>query len=255
MLRIGRIKYVNGRQVYPSYQGYTSIVVMTKSSAYGSLGPYELKTEEGHIFENVWQFSKVYEIVPKSKEVYTQIHRVLAWEHPMEIHIKGEYYTPEYWAWRQKGFNNPIAVRYPVGRANMHRCKFAIPYETKGSTDDTLVPVSSIEHLDYIQSRKRTYLPLYINLVQDKAQFIELKRRLQQGENLLIIEVDGPHEESLQYYKDTYQDQGVDDTFIQKDTMLATPENLKIMLNDKKHPYGHGYCLCVALLGLDLNTL
>ena len=30
--------------------------------------------------------------------------------------------------------------------------------------------------------------------------------------------------------------------------MLITPENLNIMLNDPKHPYGHGYCLAKALL-------
>jgi hypothetical protein len=44
-----------------------------------------------------------------------------------------------------------------------------------------------------------------------------------QGENLLIIEVDGPHQEDLQYYKDKY---GVSDNFIENGTMLVTKDNI-----------------------------
>ncbi|AEX61932.1 hypothetical protein c7_R1070 [Megavirus courdo7] len=29
--------------------------------------------------------------------------------------------------------------------------------------------------------------------------------------------------------------------------MLVTDENLAIMLHDPKHPFGHGYCLAMAL--------
>lgn len=73
---------------------------------------------------------------------------------------------------------------------------------------------------------------------------------LKDGKNLLIVEVDGPHGESLDYYKKKYK---VDDNFIEDDTILATKENLKIMLNDTKHAFGHGYCLAVALLNLSLD--
>ena len=41
----------------------------------------------------------------------------------------------------------------------------------------------------------------------------------------------------------------VDDDFIQDDTILVTEGNINIMLNDTKHAFGHGYCLCMALLG------
>ena len=60
------------------------------------------------------------------------------------------------------------------------------------------------------------------------------------GENLLIIEVDGPHQESLEYYKETY---GVGDDFIIDNTIIANQENLDLMINDTKHAYGHGYVL------------
>ena len=41
--------------------------------------------------------------------------------------------------------------------------------------------------------------------------------------------------------------------FIKYKTMLATKENLDIMLNDTKYPFGHGYCLAAALLDLNMD--
>ena len=59
------------------------------------------------------------------------------------------------------------------------------------------------------------------------------------------MEVDGPHQESLSYYKTMY---GVPDDFIIGNTMLCTQSNLDLMLNDPKHNFGHGYCLAWSLL-------
>ena len=82
-------------------------------------------------------------------------------------------------------------------------------------------------------------------MVKKEPQFIFLLNKLKAGANLLIIEVDGPHQESLPYYMEKY---GAPINFIENGTMLATRENLNIMLEDEKHPYGHGYCLAIALL-------
>jgi len=57
-----------------------------------------------------------------------------------------------------------------------------------------------------------------------------------------------PHQESMDYYKQTYN---VSDDFIENGTMLATEENLMLMMVDPKHPFGHGYCLAMALLDLE----
>jgi len=76
--------------------------------------------------------------------------------------------------------------------------------------------------------------------------------------------VDGPREESLSYYKEKYNvpDNWIWETPVRSDlgglvrrqaTIAATRENLDIMLNDKEHAYGHGYCLADALLE-DLAT-
>ena len=82
-------------------------------------------------------------------------------------------------------------------------------------------------------------------MVKDQPSLGKLKKKLGKNTNLLIIEVDGPHQEALDYYKEKYN---MSDDFIENNTMLATKENLDIMLNDAKFPYGHGYCLARVLL-------
>lgn len=237
-IRVGRRKY-NRRVRYtdPSFSGFTPILCLTKSTAYGSLGPYVITDGKGRIMENIWQFAKVYTNVPKSTQKYSRYNSRVIWDHPAEIHVREDgTLTEEYWAWKKKGMTCKDAVRYPVGFHHRHKCLYSLSEENLE------------EKLDYIQSRKKIYLPVYTKCVQDLPQFIELKSRLERGENLLIIEVDGPHEESMPYYQENY---GVEDDFISKDTVLVTSEHMRIMLNDSKHPFGHGYCLGMALLDMD----
>lgn len=237
MIRVGRCKFIDGKQVDPSYPGFEPIVVMTKSSKYGAISPYCLTDDKGRIMENVWQFSKVYGQVPTSIRRYSKYDQRIIWDHPAETHLvysedNKKVLTPEYIAWRNKGMNCPDPIRYPVGYDWRHKCLFSL------KTIDG-------EPLDYIESRKQIYLPLYVDLVKDHPQFKFLLDKLKRGENILIIEVDGPHQESLQYYKDRYN---VDDDFIENDTMLCNRDNINIMLNNPKHPFGHGYCLGLGLL-------
>lgn len=86
----------------------------------------------------------------------------------------------------------------------------------------------------------------------DLTPFYLLKNMLNQGINLLIIDVDGPHQESIPYYIKNYN---VNEDFIEKDSVQVNKENMKILLNDGKHPFGHGYCLAMALLGITLSDL
>jgi hypothetical protein len=236
VIRVGRIIYEKGRPIHPSYPGFTPIVVLTKSSPYGELGPYVLKDDQGRIMECRWQFQKVYPWVPKIKEVASKRYdQTVVWEHPQETHITDGEPNEKYWAWREKGMANPFPVRYPVGNTS-HRalCLYIL-------NDDG-------EKLGLVDGRKKVYLKTYCDLVKKQPKFVKLKKRLQTGENLLIIEVDGPHQESLPYYQQTY---GVDDSFIEQHTMLVTLKNIEIMLQDPQHSFGHGYCLAMALLGWD----
>lgn len=231
-IRVGRITYDKGTPVYPSYEGFTPIIVMTKSSEYGELSPYVLQDENGVIMENAWQFRKLYPWVPESKQYYSRFDKTIIWSHPQETHVSDGEPNEKYWAWREKGFKCQYPVRYPVGNGiHKSRC---------------ICVLSNGERLGIKDSREKVYLKIYSDLVKKHLKFDNLRQRVKRGENLLIIEVDGPHQESLEYYKRTYN---VEDSFIESNTMLITMKNVKIMLKDEKHSFGHGYCLAMTLFG------
>jgi len=237
-IRVGRRVYSNGGYIDPVFPGFKPIIVMTASTAYGELSPYSLTNKKGQIIENVWQYSKIYETIPDVKIPYSKYDSKIIWEHPKETHLNNGKITKTYWKWREKGMNNPYAVRYPVGYNHRHKCLYSL----KDIGDDFYL------ELDYIEARKEIYVPLYLDSVVHEQKFQKLKKMLE-NENLLIIEVDGPHSESMPYYKEKY---GVEDDFIVGNTILATKENFDILLKDPKHPFGHGYCLAMALLDLFL---
>lgn len=246
MLRVGRCSYTkSGKVTYPSYENFTSIIVMMRShSKYYPLSPYFLKDAKGRIMENIWQFSKCYEKVPATIQRASRYDNTKIWTHGAEVHLDAnDNMTDECLAWRIKGMNNQYPVRYPVGYDYRSNCKFALAE----NPDGTISP----NKLDYVSARKAIYLPVYCSLVRGEKLFEHLQKRLNKGENLLIIEVDGPHQESLEYYKEKY---GVDDTFIENSTVLINNVSIPIMLNDDKHAFGHGYCLAMALLGMDLQN-
>ena len=239
-IRVGRV--INGQR--PIYPDFTEIYSLTKSTPYGDLSPYCLKNSEGVILENLWQFSKLYQWVPKTIQTYSRWDSRIIWNHSEEIHVikdnSGKIKIQlEYWNWRRKGFQANDAIRYPVGFHHRQNC---------------LAVILDGKPLNYIDSRKKLYLPAYLEAVTHRTTlspkqhptFLKLKRRLNEGEKLLITEIDGPHQESLYYYQEKY---GIDETFIERNSMEASKYNLEIMLNDNKHPFGHGYCLAWALLG------
>lgn len=243
MIRIGsRIYNKNGTYIDPPLIiddiKYIPVIVMTKCSKYASLSPYELKDENGIIMENKWQFSKIYNYVPKTTEYYSRYDKKIIWDHPHEKHIIDNKITKEYIQWRNKGFSNKYAVRYPVG--------FKHRKNVIGCIKDIKVKDVKENVLNYVDARKEIYVPEYCRLVEKKEQFKEFVEMLKDKKNLMIIEVDGPKSSSLDYYKEKYK---VDNKFIINNTMLATISNLKIMLNDTLHPFGHGYCLATSLLG------
>lgn len=245
MIRVGRCLYdKKGKVTYPSYDGFTSIIVMMRGhSEYYPLSPYYLKDDKGRIMENIWQFSKAYKTIPDTTQYYSRYDNKIIWQYKSETHLDDNDNTiPEYLVWRKKGMNNNYAVRYPVGFNNRSQCKFALMENLDGTINN--------KKLNYIEGRKAIYLPSFCSMVKKEIIFKQLQERLETGENLLIIEVDGPHQESLDYYKNKYH---VDETFIQNNTILINEQNINIMLNDEKHAFGHGYCLAMALLNKDMD--
>jgi hypothetical protein len=131
--------------------------------------------------ENGWQYSKVYEEHQKSGT---------------------------YWEWAQQGWDNPRAVRYPMG---------------KGAK-----PMYSLwagETLDYIQARKRIYIPLYSNAVRFYAyeQFKALRREAKK-QDIAILDYDAYDHRALGYSWDD-------------------------VINDPTRKMGHGFVLAMMIEG------
>lgn len=244
---IGKCLYdSNRKRTDPNLEEFENIVVLTKTTCnkkeYFNLSPYYLKDKHGYLMENIWQFSKVYSSVRKVNNKYPNGKPI--WSHPEEVHFQDGKLTDEYFAWRQKGFENPEPVRYPNSYHGKRESLFSLKRVKEDMTEEDIQK----KKLTYIEARKKIYLPLYSKLVRKEKIFDKLKEKLENGTNLLIVEVDGPCYESLDYYKEKYN---IKDDFIQDiggGVMEATERNIKLMLNDSKHSFGHGYCLAMNLL-------
>lgn len=267
-IRVGTCRFEGSKRIDPTFPGFTKIVCLTASSPYGMLSPYCLTVrvkfnkdlfppssvehqgkDEEHdcLMENVYQFSKVYPQVPAARELKSRFDRTVIWEWPTQVHLaysnnaphERTVITQNYFQWRKAGMMAKEPIRYPPGKKNMNTCSFSLM-----QTDDGRVLPTT---LDYVEARKMIYLPAYVTAVKAHPAFRKLQERLARGENLLIIEVDGPQARSLPHYKAKY---GVGDDFIENDTILISRRYLEIMLNDPVERFGHGYCLAGALLGI-----
>lgn len=234
----------------PSLEGFDNILCLTKSTPYGSLSPYALISEIvlsngvkiNANLENIWQFSKLYPTLNESIQNKSRYDSTVIWRHPAEVHVKDGVIQKEYWLWRDKGFATNEAIRYPVGFNDRHKCMCSVHFED-----------GQYEFLNYVNARKKIYLPNYLksldNLTVNSVGYEKLntlRSKLRSGENILIIEIDGPHYESMSYYKENYS---VNDDFIfPNNTSIINKEKLHLFLNDTKHPFGHGYCLAWKLL-------
>eukprot|EP01083_Nonionella_stella_P165339 549780_1 len=148
--------------------------------------------------------------------------------------------TEEYWKWRDTGMKHQKAVRFPVGRANRFECLYSV------------VDRGNPQPVNYIEARKKIYIPQYTAALIQCDKFKQLKRMYEDGQYLLISEFDGPLYQDYDYYQDKY---GKMDIVLEGNVMIPTKENLKILLNDTKHPFGHGYCIAMALQGITVEDL
>lgn len=86
---------------------------------------------------------------------------------------------------------------------------------------------------DYITSRKEIYVPEYYNLIKDQDMVKYWQNQLENGENLIIYDFDGPRKDDGEVL------------------CLNLDNNLLIeKINDTKHPFGHGYIVGATILGI-----
>lgn len=120
------------------------------------LGPVPLySTMWSRTMENAWQYAKVY---PQHK-------------------------YDGYWPWARAGWDNPRAVRYPMGKG-------AVPLHTAWAGDE----------LDYVTARRRVYAPLYAQAVRmhQLPLFLILREHARYG-HVVLIDFDAYDHRALGY--------------------------------------------------------
>ena len=125
------------------------------------LGPVDLYGGyTARIFENAWQYSKVYA------------------EHADDLGNP----TQKYWDWAMQGWNSNRAVRYPFG---------------KGAKP--LYSLWNGHKLSYIEARRKIYIPLYKSLVSSNPLLDIWVEFLQQdtGNTLVLLDFDAYDHKAL----------------------------------------------------------
>lgn len=227
-------KYYPGKPL-PVTEGFTNVLIHTKGGPLGGdLSPYVLKDENGQLLENIWQFSKVYPSVQRQNQAVSRwMPDKINWVYPDEVHVQNNEVLPAYWNWRKLGMKNQYAVRYPNGFHGRRQCVFSL----WPSADDP----NTYERLDYIQARKRIYCGEYARLAPLTPHFKKLSDMLKRGENIQIVEVDGP-DPSLSYPP-------YDQISSSNPGLLITEETIRLLINDRNKPFGHGFVIAALLLG------
>jgi len=127
--------------------GVEIINVTSHSKDFGvSLSPFHLgpvKLYDGYVsinVENAWQYAKVY-----------------------GRHVKDGEPVPEYFEWAKQGWDNPRAVRYPMGKG-------AVPQYSYWAG----------KKLGYVEARKIIYYPLYERAARNSGAFDKLKEKYEE---------------------------------------------------------------------------
>jgi hypothetical protein len=240
-------KYKPGeRMPSPPPKGCNILIHTSATGTGGPLSPYCLRNEEGCIFENIWQFSKVY---PKVRYARIPLSRynpdITIWSCKGEDHIlnlDNPIPNESYWNWRARGFHNQYPVRYPNTYQGRKEALFSVWKANDSDTDVFYHNGVKYVRLDYITARNRIYYTEYKRLVENNPAYQKIKKMLKK-KSIQIVEVDGPDPEN---YKDkdwTWEGKG----------LLMNEENLEYLINDPSHSFGHGYALAAILLGIEFE--
>lgn len=133
------------------------------------LGPCELYGDYvSHNVENAWQFSKVFQ------------------EHATHQGDPTEYY----FNWALRGWSNPMAIRYPMGKGKK-----------------PLYSLWNNERLTYVEARKKIYVPLYAKAVVQTEAYAQLREVYKSKGEIHLWDFDGYNHIGLNMtFKDVIND-------------------------------------------------
>jgi hypothetical protein len=90
--------------------------------------------------------------------------------------------------------------------------------------------------LDYVESRKKVYVPEYSNLIEGREMLQFYKDQIDQGRDVTIFDFDGPRTPEGDVL-----------------CLELTEDLLKEKINDTRHPFGHGYVVASMIAGIPIE--
>lgn len=89
------------------------------------------------------------------------------------------------------------------------------------------------EDLPYVESRKRVYVPEYYNMIKDREQTQYWRRKVLEGNDIVVYDMDGPRTEDGEPI-----------------TLPVTLDMLKDKIEYTRFPFGHGYVVAATFAGI-----
>lgn len=114
---------------------------------------------------------------------------------------------------------------YALTKENKNRRRRKYPKSSHG------VPISSIYNgiiMDYVTSRKKVYIPMYIELIKNTEEYKLLLQKVNSRENIFIVGPDGWPD----YEKEINE------------------VTIKEAIDNPKYPFGHELVICGLLKGI-----
>lgn len=213
-----------------------------KDTPYYTLSPYCLRTDGleenynsgGIIFENLWQFCKLYATVYDTETYPHNTFRgrpeYLQWKWHNEQHVvNNQIDWPTYLRWRNSGFCNPHPVRYPTGRNHAKECLCSIIIKSNNTT----------ESFTYLQARRKIYGQEYMRLIRKLPEYQQILQKVHSGVSICIQEIDVPTPGKDGYHGSLCRTDGL---------FIANRDHINKLIDDPSCPCGHGIFLCLALI-------
>ena len=149
--------------------------------------------------------------------------------------------TEKYQQFRQTIANetNPSILRHPKGTKTKEIVGQSISYGKTVNRYKRLSPIDAIYHgqlVDgYVNSRKIGYVPNYYNLISGSSQLQYYIEKYNVGNDIVVYDLDGPKDDKYNNI-----------------LLPVSLEMLQTLINDTRHPFGHGYVVAAAILGLNI---
>lgn len=201
---------------YPKEEGWINIAAWSRGAApWKQLSPFVMGPVDDAVnFENHWQSFKVWETIGSTGE----------------RHVGEDGLPNEAWyAWHKKLRATPQAIRRPNG------------YEKP------LYAWYKGQKLDVVQARKQIYIPDLQRLYRAHPVYQQLLKLVRNGQNVIIIEPDGPAEDvrCQPLSKETLVALQDCTTWKEAARLFGQPEWAG---SNRYFPYGHGYVIALTLL-------